>query len=565
MLRGALRFLSSEVRGLQAAVYILALSALLSSILALARDRLFASHFGAGAELDIYYAAFRIPDLIFVATGALVSVYVLIPELARRGEREQKSYIDTILLGFSLFAVVVSGVAALFAPHVLALLFPRFAAEGQLVQVTALTRIMLLQPILLGISNILAAITQTKHRYALYSVSPLLYNAGIILGLLVLYPVLGLPGLAWGVVFGAALHAGVQLPSIVRDGFLIHFPRLREPRALFSTALVSIPRALTLSMNQVIFLGLTSLASGLATGSIAVFMFAYNLQAVPLSIIGASYSVAAFPTLAAALSRGERAEFVAHIVTAARYVLFWSLPASALILVLRAHMVRVVLGAGQFDWTDTRLTAAAFALMALSLAAQGLMLLLARGYYAAGRTFVPFFVALASAFGTIALARVLLESFKDPSVLFYVQSMLRLEDVPGSTLLALPLAFAIVSIIGLVALSLHFERRFGGFYAGIRETLWQSATAALAGGTATYILLALVGPLTFASALFTVFLRGSLAGIAGLAATVLVYALLGNRELGETFAGIHARLWRTKLAPGDAALSAEEMSATSPQ
>src|SRR4051812_1128355 len=97
------KLLAMEVRGLQAAVYVLALSAFLSSLLALLRDRLLAHVFGAGATLDVYYASFRIPDLLFVASGAMVSVYILIPELAKRSEAEQRSYIDTILAGFSLF------------------------------------------------------------------------------------------------------------------------------------------------------------------------------------------------------------------------------------------------------------------------------------------------------------------------------------------------------------------------------------------------------------------------------------------------------------------------------
>src|ERR1043165_5089091 len=123
MFRNALRFLSAEVRGLHAAVFVLAFSALLSSLLALGRDRLLAHVFGAGPTLDIYYAAFRIPDLIFVGTGALVSVYILIPELARRMPEEQREYIDTVLAWFSFFAISVSLVAAFLAPAILELLF----------------------------------------------------------------------------------------------------------------------------------------------------------------------------------------------------------------------------------------------------------------------------------------------------------------------------------------------------------------------------------------------------------------------------------------------------------
>src|SRR3989338_8352791 len=116
MMRETLRFLASPVRSLSSAVYILAASALLSSFLALGRDRLFAHTFGAGTELDLYYAAFRIPDLIFVAMGSLVSVYILIPELSRRTAEGQKRYIDTIVVGFSMLAVALSIGAFFLAP-----------------------------------------------------------------------------------------------------------------------------------------------------------------------------------------------------------------------------------------------------------------------------------------------------------------------------------------------------------------------------------------------------------------------------------------------------------------
>lgn len=543
-----LRFLSSEVRGLHAAVYILAVCAMLSSLLALLRDRLLAGAFGAGTELDLYYAAFRIPDLIFVCLGALVSVYMLIPELSRRDEASQKSYIDTIFVGFSILAICAGAVAAFFAPRLLDMLFPDFAGRELLPVLVSLTRIMLLQPIFLGFSNIFAAITQTRHRYTLYATSPLFYNFGIIIGIVAFYPLWGIAGLAWGVVLGAALHAGIQIPWILHDGFFRRIPRLTLPRDLFHTVALSVPRALALSMNQITFIGLTALAATLATGSIAVFMFAYNLQAVPLAIIGASYSVAAFPTLAAAISNGRRDEFIGHIATAARHVIFWSFPATILILVLRANIVRTVLGSGAFDWTDTRLTAAAFAILSLSLAGQGLMLLIVRGYYASGRTFMPFFVSAGIALGTIGLGQILIHVFQNPAALLFIQSLLRLEDVPGSNVLALSFAYASASIIGTILLIFDFERSFEGFFAQIKRSCAESFVAAFAGGVAAYATLALIGPITFSSTLLSVFFHGLAAGVSGIIISGFAYALLKNPEYIETMGAIRGRLWRTTVS-----------------
>src|SRR3989344_2961620 len=124
MMRRAFRFLSSEAAALERAVSILAASAFLSSVLALLRDRLLAHTFGAGVELDVYYAAFRIPDIIFVVTAAVVSAYILVPELSRRSDVDRSAYINTVCLGFSIFTVLVSAIAWLVAPYVLAALFP---------------------------------------------------------------------------------------------------------------------------------------------------------------------------------------------------------------------------------------------------------------------------------------------------------------------------------------------------------------------------------------------------------------------------------------------------------
>lgn len=539
----ALRFLSSEVRGLHAAAYVLAACALLSSLLALVRDRLLAHSFGASTTLDIYYAGFRIPDLIFVGTAALVSVYMLIPELARRNEGGQRDYIDTVVAGFSLFAALVACVAALFAPLLLGYLFPAFTGE-QASQLVMVTRILLLQPILLGLSNILAAITQSRHRYALYALSPLLYNIGIISGVAFLYPLWGVAGLAWGVVAGALLHAGIQIPAVVFDGFFRRLPWLREPRALTRTALVSAPRALALSMSQLTFLGLTALAGTLASGSIAVFMFAYNLASVPLAIIGASYSVAAFPTLAEALSRGHRAQFIEHVATAARYVFFWSIPVSALILVLRAYVVRVILGSGAFDWTDTRLTAACFALFSLALAAQGLQLLLVRGYYAAGQTIVPFVVSFATMLLTLGGAIGMLSVLDNAGILHAISALLRIEDVQGAHVVALGFSYALASIAGAIALALHFEYSFGGFFAQVRRAFLESCAAALLGGAGAYVALSLFSPLFPSTETLSVFLLGFLGGVSGIITAAFTYHLLGSREYKETLASVRARLWR---------------------
>lgn len=537
------------------AAYILAGFTLLSSILAFLRDRVLAFTFGAGPELDVYYAAFRIPDLLFIMVASLVSAYILIPELITRDEDSQRSYIDTILVGFSAGISIVGLLSFIAAPVVLPLLFSSFTPEmtEQLVQ---LTRIMLLQPIILGFSNIFAALTQMRSRYVLYATTPLLYNVGIITGVIFLYPIFGMAGLAWGVVGGALLHMGIQVPSIVRDGFLQRVPQFREARAFVRTIFVSLPRTLALSLNQISILVLTVFAGGLAAGSIAVFNFAYNLQAVPLALIGSSYSVAAFPMLARVFQSGDRAAFVVQVSIAARHIIFWTLPIIALLVVLRAHIVRVILGTGAFDWTDTRLTAAAFALFLLSLTAHALMLLLARGYYAAGRSSVPLIVNGVTVVSALVLTVLLLNVFSRGDTLFFIEALLRVEDVPGIAMLALPLAYSLSAIGGTAMIIILFERHFGGFAKRVARVFGESVAAAGVGGAAAYAILSVLGGISAATTFISVLLHGSLAGLAGVVGAAVVFALLGSKELTETLEILRRRMVRkpTVVSSGETEL-----------
>lgn len=540
----AFGFFAERIQGMHAAAYVLGVSVLLSSLLALMRDRLLAHTFGAGLELDLYYAAFRVPDLLFVTIGSLVSAFVLIPELKARAHEEQKRFLDAVFGGFAFLGVFASVIGFVYAPHILVFLYPGFAEGSALETLTMLTCIMLLQPFILGLSNITASVLQSTGRFALYAVSPLLYNAGIIIGILFFYPVFGFYGLAWGVVCGALLHLGVQVPTVFREGFLRHVPRIHDIPAVFKTGAIAVPRALALAMSQIAFTGLTALAGLLASGSIAVFTFAYNLQAVPLAIIGGSYSVAAFPVLADRFARGDMRDFVLQVSTAARHVLFWSLPTIALVIVLRAHIVRVVLGSGSFDWTDTRLTAAVLALFVVSLAAQGLMLLLIRGYYASGRTFVPLVISGLTALGVVILGALAVGVLHVPLLNAWIGSLLRVEGLPGGAVLGLPFAYSVVSIFGFIALAIHFNWQFGNFFADIKKTLRESAVAALGAGVAAYLALSLAGPITFSSTLVSVFSRGLIGGIAGLSIAILLYRIQGSSEYREVLMAIRGRIWR---------------------
>lgn len=546
--------LNREVRGLHEAAYLLGLFALFSQVLALIRDRLLAESFGAGTTLDVYFAAFRIPDLIFAGVASFVSVYVLIPFLADRLEKstaEAKEFLSQTFTFFTAILLLVSGAAFLLAPFLIPLLFGGFAPDAQ-EQLILLTRIMLIQPILLGLSSLFGSVTQTYRMFVLFALAPLLYNLGIIIGILAFYPVLGLPGLAWGVVLGAALHAGIQLPFLFARRLLPHFTVSISFATMRRIMTLSLPRTIGLVALQGVLLVLVALAARMESGSVAVFNLAFNLQFVPISIIGVSYSVAAFPTLARLASSGKMDAFAAQILSAARHVIFWSLPVIALFIVLRAQIVRVILGAGAFDWQDTRLTAAAVALFIISLAAHSLMLLLVRSYYAAGETFKPVAInvtasvlAVVFAFGFSKLFAVS-EGWR-----FFVESLLRVEGIAGTQVLMLPLGYSLALLLNATVLLVVFQRDFTQFTRRLMRTVWQSFTAAVVIGFVAHEMLDVFDDIFDIQTLVGIFFQGFLSGLIGITAGILVLRLMGSTELAETITSLSRRIFRAKAVAPD--------------
>lgn len=530
-----------EIRGMHEAAYLLAFFALCSQLLALVRDRLLAANFGASHTLDLYYAAFRIPDFLFATIASLLSLYALLPvltRLERQHEGHMISFLEQCLLLFFVAMGALSLVVFWFAPTLVPLVVPGIHDP----QLVLLVRILLLQPILLGASNILGSLTQLRHRFFLYSISPLLYNFGIIFGVVALYPRMGVAGLGWGVVLGAAMHCAIQLPFFGAERTAHSLPFKTTVKELLAVLTLSIPRTLALAATQISLLILIALASYFSAGSISVFMFAYNLQAVPLTIIGVSYSVAAFPTLARLHATGDHGEFVRYVETALRHIFFWCIPATVFFIVMRAQLVRVVLGAGAFDWSATRLTAAALALFILSLAAQSVTMLIARAYYAAGNSRKPLYFGVADIVVSVVSAVCFVAIFQyNHFVRNFVEALLRVGDVPGTLVLMLALGYCLGAIGEFAVGLLVFMRDFKIPSVRIFELIFQSFSASVIGAAVSYAFLAETGIAGTINTTGLLVLQGVCAGILGLSVTAGILALLKNAELFEAVAAFRRR------------------------
>ncbi|HEU4677580.1 MAG TPA: lipid II flippase MurJ [Candidatus Paceibacterota bacterium] len=543
-----------EVRGLHQAAYILAIFTFGSQLLALIRDRLLAHQFGAGIELDLYYTAFRIPDFLYVLFASTLSVYVLIPFIAGRmegkGERARHllSQIFTLFLG--LYALVAF-LAIIAAPDVVRYFFPGFVEHTDIL--IPLIRLLLLQPLLLGISSLLGVITQIEHRFVLYAISPLIYNLGIILGVVVLYPIFGIEGLAFGVVLGALGHVCIQLPFILKSPLRPRLTLRFDPTDMVAVFRTSLTRAVTLSLHQLVLIGLIGFASIMTVGSVSVFQFAFNLQSVPLAIIGMSYSVAAFPLLAKLYAEKKHELFSENITTALRHIFFWSLPAITLFIVIRAQFVRVVLGSGEFDWSDTRLTAAVLAVFVVSLVSQGMHLLLVRALYAVGNTRLPFYVTLGSSTLALLFGFYFYSLFVEHGFVYrYFESLMRLDGVPGVEVLALPMGYSLALIIHSIVLLVVARKALYVRLRPLVRSFYTSAVAAFFGGYVAYATLSYFGTSYEADTLMTVLSEGFVAGLGGLGGVILAHYAVGSRELSEIGSALKKRFTKVDvLVPQD--------------
>jgi putative peptidoglycan lipid II flippase len=483
------------------AAFIITIAGLASRILGLVRDRFLASTFGAGDTLDVYYAAFRIPDLIynFLILGALSAAFIPVFTGLISYKKEKKAWdIANGVMNLTITLVIIlSFIFCIFAPYLMKLITPGFSPE-KMNQVVFFTRIMFLSPIFLGISGIFGGILTSFKRFLIYSLAPILYNLGIIFGVIFFVKFWGPIGLAWGVVLGAFLHMLVQYPAAKNLGFRhkLTFRKYLFDKDILHIFKLMIPRMMGIAVSQANLLVITIFASTLIAGSLSIFSFAQNLQSVPLGIFGVSFSIAAFPTLSALFATNDNKKFAKTFSETFCQIMFFVIPLSIFILLLRAQIVRVTLGAGKFDWEDTILTYECLKYFALSLFAQSVIPLLTRSFYAMHNTKTPFYIAIFSELVNIAAVLLLIGRF----------------EIRG-----LAMAFSITSLLQMFLLFIALRSKFDDLGdEKIMKSIGQIAIAAIFSGigvqASKYFVASFVNMETFLG----VFSQLALSGIIGI-------------------------------------------------
>ena len=385
-------------RTLAQAGLVVAAAFFLSRVLGWIRLVVISNLFGAGAELDAYFAAFRLPDAIFqlVAAGALSSA--LIPVLSGLFTRDQEqrawrvvsTVLNLVLLGLAGLAALV----AIFAPQIVPLVTPGFDMV-QTELTVRLTRIMLLSPIFLALGAVASSVLNARGRFAVSAAAPLLYNLAIIFAALLLGPQLGVESLAIGVVTGSLLHLLVQLPALVRERFRLSFSIDLGDAAARQVLLLMAPRAIGLGANQITFMINTVLATGVGVGAVTAYNVAFTILQIPLGVIGFPLGVVLLPSMARAIAAGSVREFGQLVVRSLRLLLYVMLFISAVGIILRRQVVTLLFDYG-FDQRAIDLTANTLLLMLAGLAAHSMVVVLARAFYSGQDTRTPVTVALLS-------------------------------------------------------------------------------------------------------------------------------------------------------------------------
>lgn len=514
------------------ATVIIAVFSLLAKILGLARDAIFSHNFGTSVVIDAYFAAFRIPDFIFnlLILGTFSVAFIPIFSQYLMKDREEADKLASSILNATLIGILaLCAVALIFLDQLITIIAPGLRGESR--ELTKVfTMVFLASPVFLTLSSIVSSMLNTYKRFALVSVAPVVYNLSIILGAVWLYPIMGAPGLALGVVIGAFLHFAVQLPQLFSLGFHYH-PILNYMHPGFIKFWrLYWPRVFSMGTGQVTLLVATFFGSYLATGSLSAFYYANNLQSVFLSIFAISIAIAVFPLLSDLFNKNDERAFKDVIAHTTVQILFFMIPLSTLMLIMRAQIVRLILGIGQntnFTFADTKLVSLTVGLFSISLFAQALIPLFSRAFYARHNTQIPVIIGLITIILNIVAAYFLVGRF----------------GVPG-----MAMAFSIATIVNLVLLTVELHRKLGDLHdeyliiASLKIII-----AAIIAAAAAYASLSVIAPLVNMRTYLGILIQTAGAGIAGIAvflASGFVLNLPEVRNLVKLLRGLGSKFIR---------------------
>jgi putative peptidoglycan lipid II flippase len=405
------------------------------------RNRVFANTYGAGAELDAYNAAFRIPEIaldVLVAAG-LTAPFVPIYSRLRHdaGDEPANDFGRTVLTGAVGLMVIASTAIFITAPWLAGVVAEGFDPATQELYVQLL-RINCLAQVMFAASIALGEVLVAHRRFLFYALAPILYTTGIIVFTVLFASRSGVVASAWGAVAGATAHLVIRAIGTSRTSFRIR-PAFAIRTAAFREFLrLMIPRMFSVAIEPLTITYFTRVAAGLAVGAVSALNFGLDYQVLPVSLIGVSFSLAVFPLLSAAYADGDRSAFRSILVRNLATIGILTVLAAIALFVLSGTLVHVLLGGGKFTAEDVAVTSAVVAAFALSVPFDALAYPLSRGLYATHDTIRQVGASFAG-LGAVVLATTLL--------------------VPEFGILGIPLGYAAGVIVKDILLAIFLAPR----------------------------------------------------------------------------------------------------------
>jgi putative peptidoglycan lipid II flippase len=383
-----------------------------TKLLGLIKLRTIAQLFGASHELDIFWAAFTIPDTIFTILVAGSINAAIIPILSevfyKQGKEKLNKFFNHLSLLLSIACLVIAILFAIFTPQLTDLIIHSSILQNALgfsAQIdpqdftlfVQLTRVMMLSPVLLSISSIITAFLQIKREFFTTSLAPLFYNLAMIIGpiIFVVFLKMGVEGLALSAVLGALLHLLVQLPMFISRYQYKYSLSLRTLKEAITDSKVgkavrlAIPRTIGIVGEQVNTIVNTLVSFTLEAGALSAYRYALSIHQFPINIVGSAVAQIALPDLSQYNEEGKKEKFIESLNKSIQLALYLVLPIIAVFVVLRLPIVRLIYGSGAFDWRATLLTAWCLVLLAFSVLGQTVDQLILRAFYAIKETWLP--------------------------------------------------------------------------------------------------------------------------------------------------------------------------------
>ncbi len=365
---------------------IVALAFIASRILGFLREVLIANQFGTGGEASAYAAAFRVPDLLFLVVMSAGFGSAFIPVfggfLARGDDRRAWDLANAVLTWAIGLTIVAGALIFVLADPIIRYLIAPNLTEEYIDLSANLMRILVISPLLLGLGIAAKGILEAQDRFLMPALAPLVYNLGIIIGIVVLAPTAGIEGVAVGVVIGAAGHALIQLPAVLRSGLRFRPALSRSVDGLSEVARLLVPRVVGQIAFAANFIVITNFASSLGEGGPASINYAWQLLMLPHGILALSISTVIFPAMARQWERDDVAGLNRTLGEAIRPLIFLSIPITIILFLYREPIVAALLQRGDFNRASTVAVAAPLAALAAALIAYGLVEVLTRAFYA---------------------------------------------------------------------------------------------------------------------------------------------------------------------------------------